>query len=111
MRATDELFQNCIALVPQILVNADRGSVVGINSHTLNRHKETFLDRLRPALVSADRFEQRYLLLLTRTSEGCGKLQLAHSINGREAAPPQGLNFVWRFVDHQINKAGHSRGP
>lgn len=55
---TDELFQICIALVSQVLVNADRRSVIAINSQTLNSNKKTFLDRLWPSLVSADRFEQ-----------------------------------------------------
>ena len=55
--ATDELFQVGIALVSQVLVNADRGSVIAINSQTLNSNKETFLDRPRSSLIPADHFE------------------------------------------------------
>ena len=55
---TEELFQICIALVSQVLVNPDRGSVVAINGQTLDSHKETFHDRLRPSLVSTDHVEQ-----------------------------------------------------
>ena len=56
--ATDELFQICIALVSQVLVNADRGSVIAVDCQTLNRDKESFLDRHRPSLVSTDGFKQ-----------------------------------------------------
>src|SRR6266536_111162 len=88
---TDELFQICIALVSQVLVNADRGSVIAINSQTLNSNKETFLDCVRPSLVPADRSEQRYLLFLARPSESCRKLQLAHPVNSRKTVTPQCL--------------------
>ena len=89
-----EVLQIRIALISQVLVNADRRGVVAIDGQTLNSDKEAFLDCGRPSLVPADRFEQGYLLLLTRPIEGRRKLQLAHPINSCKAVAPQRLNFV-----------------
>src|SRR5438445_3720527 len=57
--AADELAEELIALVAQLLVNADVRRVIAANRRLLDHHEESLERRLRRALVAADALEDR----------------------------------------------------
>src|ERR1700693_6269969 len=62
VRTAWKLEQHSVALIFEILMNADRGGIIFVNRSVLQDHKELFFRRARLVLVAADSLHQRRLL-------------------------------------------------
>src|SRR5262245_51801456 len=86
--AADELPEELIALVAQLLVDADARGVVAANGRPLGHHEKRFERGLRIFLVAADGLEDRIDLTGTEPAERRAVPRHRFSIEPREAAEP-----------------------
>ena len=86
--AADELAEELVALVAQLLVDADLGRVVAVDRRLLRGHEERLERRLRRALVAADVCEDRVDLRGVEPAERRAEPRRRLGVERREAAEP-----------------------
>src|SRR6266481_3372131 len=84
----DELAEELVALVAQILMNADLGRVVAADRRLLRHHEEGLERRLRRLLVAADGLENCVDLTGTQPAERRTEPRRGLGVERREPADP-----------------------
>src|SRR5439155_20153585 len=105
----DEFAEELVALVAQLLMNANLGSVVALNRRLLGHDKEHFQRRLRRALVAADILEDRVQLRGVQPAEWGVESRRGLGVERGETAEPLEGALALRFAEQEIDVLGDTR--
>ena len=107
--AADELAEEFVALVTQLLVDANLGGVIAVDRRLLGHHEKLFERRPRRPLVAADVAQDLVSLRRRETDKRRSKSRRRLGVERRETANPAQRAVRFQFAHQQIDVVGDAR--